>query len=53
MASIVPAKIFAGDKEDGVQNGHTAHPSTDILQYWKPRFELREGIQDIVSRMKS
>jgi nucleoside-diphosphate-sugar epimerase len=52
VASIIPAKIFAGDKEDGVQNGHTAHPSTDILKFWKPKFEIREGIQDIVLRME-
>ena len=51
VASIVPAEIFAGDKEDGVQNGHTAHPSADILEIWKPKVELREGIQDIVSRL--
>jgi len=51
VASILPADIFIGDKVDGVQNGHTAHPSTDILDIWKPKLELREGIQDIVFRM--
>jgi nucleoside-diphosphate-sugar epimerase len=53
VASIVPATVFVGDREDGVQNGHTAHPSTDILEIWKPQLDLREGIQDIVSRMAS
>ena len=52
VASILPAEIFVGDKEDGVQNGHTAHPSTDVLEIWKPRFELKEGILDIISRME-
>jgi nucleoside-diphosphate-sugar epimerase len=52
VASIIPADIYVGDKEDGVQNGHTAHPSKAILKIWKPRIELREGIQDIVSRIK-
>jgi len=52
VASILPAEIFVGDKEDGVQNGHTAHPSTDVLEIWKPRFELNEGILDIISRME-
>ena len=51
VASIIPSAIFVGDKEDGVQNGHTAHPSADILQIWKPRFELREGLLDISSRI--
>lgn len=51
VASIIPSEIFVGDKVDNVQNGHTAHPSPDILEFWKPKLELREGIQDIVSRM--
>jgi nucleoside-diphosphate-sugar epimerase len=51
VASIVPSEIFRGNKEDSVQNGHTAHPSTDILDFWSPRFDLREGILDIISRL--
>ena len=51
VASIIPAVIFVGDKVDGVQNGHTAHPATDILKIWEPTIELSEGIQDIVSRL--
>jgi nucleoside-diphosphate-sugar epimerase len=51
VASIIPSEIFVGDNVDSVQNGHTAHPSPDILEFWKPKLELREGIQDIVWRM--
>jgi nucleoside-diphosphate-sugar epimerase len=51
VASIVPSKIFVGDKMDGVQNGHTAHPSPAVLEVWKPKLGLREGIKDIVFRM--
>jgi nucleoside-diphosphate-sugar epimerase len=42
-------KILKGNKNDNVQKGVNNVPKTDILQFWKPKYELSDGIKILMA----
>jgi nucleoside-diphosphate-sugar epimerase len=52
VAKIFPGTVVIPNKsKDDVQKGQRNEPDAYILQYWKPRTSLREGIVRIVDHM--
>jgi len=43
--------VIPAESKDDVQKGHRNEPDAYILQYWKPRTSLREGIARIVDHI--
>jgi nucleoside-diphosphate-sugar epimerase len=52
VASFFPGtKIIPGKIKDKVQNGIKNEPKGDILNYWQPKTDMREGIYKIVNNI--
>ena len=50
VASYFPGtKILPGKTSDKVQNGIKNEPKGDILNFWQPKTNIREGIQKIIN----
>ena len=48
----IECKIVPGIKEDNVQRDKRNEPNDYILNYWKPRTTLKEGIKEIINLIK-
>jgi nucleoside-diphosphate-sugar epimerase len=52
IAELFPGTVvIPAESKDDVQKGQRNEPDAYILQYWKPRTSLREGIVRIVDHM--
>tara|TARA_R100000734_G_C3303203_1_gene93712 strand:- start:266 stop:1093 length:828 start_codon:yes stop_codon:yes gene_type:complete len=49
----IECKIVPGIKEDNVQRDKRNEPNNYILNYWKPRTTLKEGIKEIINLIKN
>jgi nucleoside-diphosphate-sugar epimerase len=54
VASHFPnAKVVASDKKDAVQMDKRNEPDKTILEYWKPKTSLEEGVAKVVEAMNN
>lgn len=45
-------KVIPSDKEDNVHRGWKMEPDKNILKYWKPEISLKEGVKDIIMKLR-
>lgn len=51
IAEYTNAEVFSGDKEDTVQQDIMNQPNKNILAFWKPRFNLPMGIEELLKKL--